>query len=124
MVRAASRLTMPGCIQVDVSAHEAPVKLMLFITLPASTGHVEVEEEKLGLLGAVAGADGADQFGGGGSDAPYHAAGATRAQFHQVTDELASAHVPQLHCTVVRGCDHETVARLQASHRRLVLVRS
>lgn len=95
---------------------------MLFVALAAGAGHVEVEHEQLGLLGAVARAHGADELGGGGPDAPHHAARPARAQLHQVADELAGAHVPQLHGAVVRRRDHEPVARLQARYRRLVFV--
>lgn len=92
---------MPRRVEVDVAAQQAPVESMLIIALAARPGHVEVEHQQLGLLGAVAAADGADQLGGGGPDAPHHAARAARAQLHQVADELAGAHVPQLNRAVV-----------------------
>lgn len=95
---------------------------MLFVALPARAGHVEVEHEEFRLLGAVAGADRANEFGGGGADTPHYAAGTAGAELYQVAYELARAYVPQLHRAVVRGRDHEAVARLQTGHRRLVLV--
>lgn len=74
---------------------------MLFVALATGAGHVEVEHQQLGLLGAVAGPDGAYELGGGGPDAPHDAARPTRPQLHQVADELAGAHVPQLDGAVV-----------------------
>lgn len=93
--------TVPGRVKVCVATQEASVQSLLFIASAACAGHVKVEDEKLSFLGAVARADGADELGGGGPDAPHHAAGAARAQLHQVTDELARVHVPQLHRAVV-----------------------
>lgn len=74
---------------------------MLFIALATGAWEVEVEDEELGLLRTVAGADGADELGRRGSDAPHHAAGPTRPQLDEVADEFARAHVPQLHGAVV-----------------------
>lgn len=95
---------------------------MLFVALPTGAGHVEVQHEQLGLLGAVARAHRAYQLGGRGPDAPHDAPRAARAQLHEVAYELAGAHVPQFHGAVVRRRDDEAVARLQAGYRRLVLV--
>lgn len=53
---------LPGRVEVGVAAQEAPVESMLFVALAARAGHVEVEHEELGLLGAVAGPDRADQL--------------------------------------------------------------
>ena len=50
---------------------------------------VKVEDEELGLLGPVAGADGADELGGVGADTPDDAAAAAALQGYQVADEVA-----------------------------------
>ena len=50
---------------------------------------VKVEDEELGLLGPVAGADGADELGGVGADTPDNAAAAAALQGYQVADKVA-----------------------------------
>ena len=50
---------------------------------------VEVEDEQLGLLGAVPRPDGADQLGVAGPDPPHHTAAPSGGQRDQVADELA-----------------------------------
>lgn len=95
---------------------------MLVVTLATGAGQVKVEHEQLGLLGAVARANGAHELGGRGPNTPHDAARPAGAQLHKVTDKFARLHVPKLHCAVVRRGHHESVARLEASHGRLVLV--
>lgn len=117
-------LTVPRHVQVGVAPHEAPVNPMLFVALATCTGNVEVEDEEFGFLGAVARADGANELGGGGPDPPDDAPGAPGAQLHQVADKLTGTEVPELDGAIVGRRYHEAVARLQARHRRLVLVRA
>lgn len=116
-------LTMPRGVQISVATQEASVQSMLFITLTASAWHVKVQDKELGFLGAVARANSTDEFGRRSPNAPDHSARSTGTQLHEVADELAGTHVPQLHCSVVRWCDHEPIAWLQTSHGRLVLIR-
>jgi len=81
--------------------------MIIFKSFFLSQGHsaavagVEVENHELGLLGAVAGAHGADQLGGVGSDAPDDAAGATAFQGDQISNELACLNIPQLDRSII-----------------------
>lgn len=82
------------------------ILFVLFFFSPTSRAsslhvHVKVKHQQLGLLGAIATAHGADQFGVGGPDAPHHAATAAAFQGHQIPDELARLQVPQLDSAVV-----------------------
>lgn len=75
---------------------------MLFITLTTCTGNVEVEDQQFGLLGAVPGANCADELSGRGANTPNNAAGSARGELDQVANKLAGADVPQFNGAVVR----------------------
>lgn len=116
-------LMIPRGVEVTVSAQKASVKSMLFFTLTAYSRSVEIENEKFGFLGSVAGADCAYQLSGRSTNPPDDAPGAARVQFHEVANELPGTHVPKLHGSVVRRGNHEAVARLEASYSGLMFIR-
>ena len=72
-----------------LDVHQLLLVVVLFVWQLGGGPRVEVEDEELGLFGAVPRSDGADQLGVVGPDPPDHAAAAAGGQRHQVADELS-----------------------------------
>ena len=80
-------------LYTHIRLHLQGVHELLLVVVPVGElcgrPGVEVEDEQLGLLGAVPRPDGADQLGVAGADPPHHAAAPAGGQRNQVADELA-----------------------------------